>query len=524
MMLQHRRTAAKASDLNHRGKVVAVSSSPSTSSNGGKRLRASDKKRRKKYRSSSSLTTLLVIAMVSFLIIFTAITIVFQHLGHGTSSSHNDSNNVYRDRFLRNNIQEADGVNNNNDDGVKRREARYQSLYRPKFDQNHLGYDIYNCPATPPPGYPMAWKTTEVLTNWMPHDVTTIAPNYREIYQGLCVFDYQSQYDIALNYRNAEMPFIIRNDPNVMSVAKRWEEDTEYLHKKLGDQERFRTERSPINEFMWYRLHGQRMPRGYVKPPNDEVGMTYGEWLELALAKDAAALQDPDLFAKVAAMKKKRMEIVADKEQHDIDLSEENDDDKQLEDESTEEEKLKNWYYFRLTTSLRLASKGGEEFSSEKFVYDELPFFDPRKRSKSQFYIVDPEEERGINCRFGMRGVISANHFDMSRNFIMIFGGERRYVLGHPNQCKNMALFPHGHPSLRHSEVDWNNPLDWDEHPEFKQTLVNEVVLHAGDALYLPTAYFHFIVNLSLNYQCNARSGTTYENAKHIQDCGFNMG
>lgn len=397
---------------------------------------------------------------------------------------------------------------------AKQREARYHSLYRPKFDLNQLGYDIYNCPSTPPDNYPMAWTTVEVLKNWMPHDVTTIAPAYRELYQGLCVFDYKTQYDAALIYRKAELPFIIRNDPNVMSVARRWEDDTEYLHNVLGDKRPFRTERSPINEFMWYRLRGM-LPRGYVKPPNDEINMTYGEWLERALAKDAEALQDEELSTKVNAMTKRRMQIVTNNKQ---DHSLENDDRNQ--DNSTEEEKLKNWYYFRLTTSLRQADN---DSSPEKFVYDELPFLDPRKKSKSQFYIVDPSQERGINCRFGMRGVIAANHFDMSRNFIIIFGGERRYILGHPSQCKNMALHPVGHPSLRHSKVDWNNPMDWDNNQEFKQALVNEVVLHAGDALYLPTAYFHYIVNLSLNYQCNARSGTTYENEKHIRECGFHM-
>jgi len=38
-----------------------------------------------------------------------------------------------------------------------------------------------------------------------------------------------------------------------------------------------------------------------------------------------------------------------------------------------------------------------------------------------------------------------------------------------------------------------------------------------------PTNWFHFIVNLSLNYQCNARSGTTYESAHLMEDCGFKM-
>ena len=488
-MLQ-RRTAASKSSSSRDNQAASNGKRPTTRTTGSSR--------RRKQRSNS-IAFRSVIFVVSFFILLATLFIFASHL------------------FGANDIDDGASANNNNNRDRLAEERTKQPLYRPKFDQHQLGYDIYNCPITPPENYPMAWKTTEVLSNWMPHDVTTIAPAYRDIHQSLCVFDYKTQYDSALNYRHAELPFIIRNDPNVMSVARRWGDDTEYLHNALGDETMFRTERSPLNEFMWYRLRGPTMARGYVKPPNDEINMTYGEWLERALAKDAQALQDEQLSAKVNAMKKRRMQLVTTKKQDD---SLENGDLNQ--DESTEEEKLKNWYYFRLTTSLRQASK--DPSSPEKFVYDELPFLDPRKRSKSQFYVVDPAEERGINCRFGMRGVISANHFDMSRNFIMIFGGERRYILGHPNQCKNMALYPVGHPSVRHSKVDWNNPLEWDENPEFKQALINEVVLHVGDALYLPTAYFHYIINLSLNYQCNARSGTTHENAEHIRECGFKMG
>ena len=69
---------------------------------------------------------------------------------------------------------------------------------------------------------------------------------------------------------------------------------------------------------MWYRLRG-KMPKGYdyVKPPNDEINMSYGEWLERALAKDAEALQDEELIRKVNAMKKRRMQIVTNKKQDD---------------------------------------------------------------------------------------------------------------------------------------------------------------------------------------------------------------
>ena len=55
-----------------------------------------------------------------------------------------------------------------------------------------------------------------------------------------------------------------------------------------------------------------------------------------------------------------------------------------------------------------------------------------------QVFIKDPRGQRGIHCRFGMSAVIAENHYDGSRNVIGLFGGRRRYILAHPNQCQNM--------------------------------------------------------------------------------------
>merc|ERR1712071_274487 len=109
----------------------------------------------------------------------------------------------------------------------------------------------------------------------------------------------------------------------------------------------------------------------------------------------------------------------------------------------------------------------------------------------------------------------------MGRNMIAIFQGERRYILAHPNQCENLCLYKPPHPSARHSAVDFSNP-DLKSYPQFAYVQVNELVLQAGDVLYLPTYWFHHIISLNLNYQCNGRSGRTDENMDHMQDCGFN--
>lgn len=109
----------------------------------------------------------------------------------------------------------------------------------------------------------------------------------------------------------------------------------------------------------------------------------------------------------------------------------------------------------------------------------------------------------------------------MSRNFILMLRGKKRYILAHPSQCINMELYPPGHPSVRHTRINWSDPKSWSDGKNFAKGMVNEVVLQAGDGLYLPTYWLHFIVSLTLNYQCNARSGITYEYKHHVTRCGF---
>ena len=110
----------------------------------------------------------------------------------------------------------------------------------------------------------------------------------------------------------------------------------------------------------------------------------------------------------------------------------------------------------------------------------------------------------------------NATHFIVARC-------AQRYILAHPDQCENLELYPIGHPSARHSRINWSNAYyNWrDSERPFAQAQVNEVVLQAGDMLYLPTFWFHFIVSLNINYQCNSRSGDSLDYEHFISRCGF---
>mmetsp|Transcript_20564 Transcript_20564/g.20683 ORF Transcript_20564/g.20683 Transcript_20564/m.20683 type:complete len:836 (+) Transcript_20564:269-2776(+) len=322
-------------------------------------------------------------------------------------------------------------------------------------------YERVECPAVPPKDYPKAYPVMDLLNNWNADN--TDIPAFH--YDSLCHFDYKTEYNKALAYRKAEKPFIVYNFPELDSAVKRWG-DLDYLRKKIGTR-KYRTETSKDNHFMYFR--NVRNPRSFRgkdgkawEEPTKEVMKTFDEFLETAIAGQNQTLEEREHL------------------------------------------------YFRVTAM----SPGRNEPNS--WVFDELPFFQP----KESLFIVDPEEQRGVHCRFGMKAVIAEPHYDGSRNSVAMLGGLRRWVMTHPDQCGNMYLLPKRHPSGRHSEVDWSAP-DLERFPDFPKVRANEVILKPGDILYVPTQWFHFIVSLNLNYQCNSRSGISHGYDKFIHDCGF---
>ena len=310
-------------------------------------------------------------------------------------------------------------------------------------EDDQVSYDIYNCPESPPHGYPYIWPIVDILDAWPADDTKP----REQVFQGLCVFDYYKDFEKAKRYREEELPFVISNDPQAALAAARWNYPG-YMERMLG-KVMHRAEHSVNNHFMYWNSPSKRTPRNDLnpmarsrpwqnriqapegwKPPTKALRMTYDEWLTHAnVTEDKLGPDQP------------------------------------------------HWY-FRLIACGETGPQGQCDAGSSEYVFDELPFFQP----KESLYIVEPDEQKGIHCRFGMKGVIAENHFDAGRNAIALLGGERRYILSHPNQCHHLALYPKGHPSGRHSAVDWSNP-DLQEYPEFALAKGNEVVMQPGDIM-----------------------------------------
>lgn len=153
------------------------------------------------------------------------------------------------------------------------------------------------------------------------------------------------------------------------------------------------------------------------------------------------------------------------------------------------------------------------------FINRDLPFFQP----KESFWMADHTKNKGINCRFGAKGIIAETHYDAGRNYVAMFKGSKRYVLSPPRDCKNLYLWPKEHPEGRHSKVDWSK-LDLNAYPLMAKAVGTQVVVRAGEVLYIPSFWFHYIVSQDGSIQCNTRSGTSLRGKEFIHQCGFPMG
>jgi hypothetical protein len=118
----------------------------------------------------------------------------------------------------------------------------YQGIPMTSHHSDQVPYDIYSCPDQPPAGYPFEWNMLDILTNWKPDDPAP-KPN---VHQGLCVFDFQKDYDKAMNYRHAELPFIVVNDPEVARSVERWVSSYRTVFGKADEVVNSRFSQTPL--------------------------------------------------------------------------------------------------------------------------------------------------------------------------------------------------------------------------------------------------------------------------------------
>ncbi|CCI41613.1 unnamed protein product [Albugo candida] len=139
------------------------------------------------------------------------------------------------------------------------------------------------------------------------------------------------------------------------------------------------------------------------------------------------------------------------------------------------------------------------------FIPRDLTFFTD-ENLYGDFFVPD-RGNANLTCRFGMQGNIVQGHVDSGMNMIAMVRGRKRYVLAPPSVCSCLGLATSG-GHARHTLIDWGNLDRTSEIGRLaSECPATEIVVSAGDLLYIPPLWYHHIVSLDESIQCNDRSG-----------------
>ena len=109
--------------------------------------------------------------------------------------------------------------------------------------------------------------------------------------------------------------------------------------------------------------------------------------------------------------------------------------------------------------------------------------------------------------------------------------GAKRYILSPPRECSKLGIVTERqNPIFRHSLLNFghlvhlDDPTKVEEMPEEERRWLEragtatalDTVVKAGEVLYIPSHWFHYITSLQKSAQCNVRSGVDFEGDIHF--------
>ncbi len=326
----------------------------------------------------------------------------------------------------------------------------------------------------PPLGqYPHLVTMRELMEVWPQDDIDNPPSPYKE---QLIHFDFSDPHDLeaARLFRDAKLPFKLINVPEVVAAGLKWTD--EYVSRNFDDgpgrfpypRAQGTCQESADNFFAFFTMGAWPVDKMGV-PPTRNNDYNYATWAKHAQYADAIGLDpnQPHFYWQAGV----------DKEERHMPESQ--------------------W----------------------TFISRDLPSFSSPEET---FFVFEPESQKGIQCRFGERGVTAATHFDSGRNMIAMMSGAKRYILSPPKECTKLAIVTgRGNAIFRHSMLNFghlnemNNPdMPADEREWLERSgnaMAVETVLKAGEVLYIPSHWFHYITSLQKSAQCNVRSGIDME-------------
>ncbi|KAL7572749.1 hypothetical protein ACA910_009015 [Epithemia clementina (nom. ined.)] len=406
---------------------------------------------------------------------------------------------------------------------LEKQNRTWTNILGPPIDYTEQRWYEYPPLLSAPPeqgGYPEVTTLGQLLKHW-PQTKDIPFSKTKKIREVLLHFNYSDTAEraMAIRFRDARLPFKAYNIPDIDYVTKLWTDD--YVHQQFdgkrggggagggvrnmvanlldsrpGRQGDGVCQESP-NHFFAFFVPPLWQTTTMGLPPVRNNDFTYAEWAQHARYADAKPLSSdqPHFYWQAGAAREERYMPP----HHQTFISRD------------------------LNTTL--------------------------SATKNNFFVFDIDEQKGIQCRFGERGVTAATHYDSGQNMIAMLTGAKRYILSPPKACPDLGVFStRESPIFRHSLLNFDHlayledddndgkTTDWLGQPmseaerawlrRASEAPALETVLKAGEVLFLPSFWFHYIVSLQKSAQCNVRSGIDEEGTKefgsikHINHCG----
>ena len=114
-------------------------------------------------------------------------------------------------------------------------------------------------------------------------------------------------------------------------------------------------------------------------------------------------------------------------------------------------------------------------------------------------FLYHTERDYRANKQFmwiSSKGMITHGHFDQDYNIFIQVVGEKRFTFWSPWQHDKLYVYPRVHPLWHKSRINFRHP-DIGKFPRFKDSKSVQVLVGAGDVLYVPPYTWHYVETLS---------------------------
>lgn len=362
--------------------------------------------------------------------------------------------------------------------------------YGPKVDYTQHKYQYPDIEDRPPDDYPKLETMGELMKRWPQDDLDNPPSPFVE---RLMHFNFTDPAELlmAKRFRDAELPFKLYDVPDLVSAHAKWTE--EYVTDQFdrvhffssGVRANGHVEESANNFFAFFNSWGWQI--GRMGPPPTRINdWNYAKWSAHARYADATSLRfdQPHFYWQSGVPKEERYQPE------------------------------RSW----------------------SFISRDLPSFSSKTET---FFVFHPDQQKGIQCRFGERGVTAATHYDAGRNMVGMIHGAKRYILSPPRECSKLGIVTvRGNTIFRHSLLNFGHirhlhenttagmsdeERAWLERAERSSAV--ETVLKSGEVLYIPSHWFHYITSLQKSAQCNVRAGVNevgtrrFGGGQDVYDC-----